>query len=269
MNREPVRVVLITGASSGIGKACAEGLSAKGFKVYGTSRKPVPGKLPYEMIRLDVADSGSVEEAVGRVMGQEGRIDILINNAGILLTGPIEDTTVEEARALFETNFFGVIRVSRAVIPHMRRQGGGVIVNIGSLAGLMGLPFQGIYSASKFALEGMSQALRMELKRFKIHVVLIEPGDIKTEIRAHGLKTSVSELYGHQFERTFEVIQRNEEKGENPEFVADRVFRILRERAPRARHVVGTRTQELAVFLKRLLPSDFFLRVIASHYRID
>ncbi|MGC8873617.1 MAG: SDR family NAD(P)-dependent oxidoreductase, partial [Chloroflexia bacterium] len=155
-------VVLITGASSGIGLACARYLADRGYRVFGTSRHPeaCPPE-PFPMIQMDVCDDASVLRGVEAVRERAGRIDVLVNNAGIGYGGAIEDTSLEEAHRQFETNFFGALRLCRAVLPIMRAQGSGLIVNMSSIGGLIGLPFQGLYSATKFALEGMSEALRL------------------------------------------------------------------------------------------------------------
>ncbi len=179
------KVVLVTGASSGIGQAIAGELAARGWRVFGTSRSgaavPTPG---VEMIALDVDDDTSVERAVAAVLARAGRIDAIVNNAGWAIMGAVEDTAIAEAKAQMETNFFGVLRLCRAVLPVMRRQGGGTIVNISSLSGLFGTPFSGLYSASKFAVEGMSEALHIETRKLGIRVVLIEPGDHASALAA-------------------------------------------------------------------------------------
>ena len=156
------RVVLITGSSSGIGRACAELLAARGFRVYGASRRAVEIPL-VEPISMDVRDDASVRDAVAQVMAREGRIDIVVNNAGIAIAGAVEDTSIDEAREQFDVNFFGVMRVCRAALPALRNRQAGYIVNIGSIGGLVAIPYQGLYSASKFALEGLSESLRLEM----------------------------------------------------------------------------------------------------------
>ncbi|MGD1994460.1 MAG: SDR family oxidoreductase, partial [Anaerolineae bacterium] len=185
MSDNEKEVVLITGASSGIGKACADHLVQQGYRVFGTSRRapfpPQPAK-PGEpvMIRLDVDDEASVGQVVGHLHQSVGHIDVVVNNAGFGVAGAVEDTTLAEARAQMETNFFGVVRVCRAVLPRMRERGAGLIVNVSSLGGVIALPFQAFYSASKFAVEGFTEALRMEVKPFGVQVVLIQPGDLST-----------------------------------------------------------------------------------------
>lgn len=262
METDSKKVVLITGASSGIGKLCAEHLLARGFRVFGTQRQAPPeGGAGIERISLDVTDDASVERGVQLVLERAGRLDAVVNNAGDAWMGAVEDTSIEEARAQLETNFFGALRVCRAVLPAMRRQGGGHIVNISSLAGVLGVPFSGLYSASKFALEGMTESLRLEVRRFGIHVSLIEPGDFRTNLPASRKQTRAAQgasPYKEAFER-FKVSQeKDESKAPTPEPVAHLLERILRSPAPRLRYRVGMFTQTVVVPLKRLLPQGLF-----------
>ncbi len=186
-------VVLVVGASSGIGRACAEVLYARGCRVYGTSRHAPRALVEartsdlaplLRMIPLDVTSDGSVQAAVGLVLACEERIDAVVNCAGFGVAGAAELTTMDEAREQFETNFFGTVRVCQAVLPAMRQQGSGRILNISSIAGQIAIPFQAFYSASKFAVEGFTEALRMEVAPFGVKVVLIEPGDFRTGFTA-------------------------------------------------------------------------------------
>ena len=176
------KIVLITGASSGIGKAVARRLAGGEYVVFGTSRDPSgSGEIPgVKLLPLDVRSDNSVSACVQAVLDQAGGLDVLINNAGYALTGAVEEASLEEAKEQFETNFFGIARMVKAVLPVMRRRGRGRIINISSLAGLAPMPYQGFYSASKHALEGYSEALRQEVKPFNIHVSLVEPGFIRT-----------------------------------------------------------------------------------------
>jgi short-subunit dehydrogenase len=174
------KVILVTGASSGIGLACASALQAAGHTVYGSSRNLDRMKsVSFKPVQLDVTDDASVKAAIDTIIKAEGKIDVLVNNAGNGVTGPAYAMPVESAKQQFEVNFFGVIRVSSAVLPGMIEKGQGFIVNISSLAGLFGLPYQGMYSASKYAIEGYSQSLRMELRNTGVKVTLLNPGDFK------------------------------------------------------------------------------------------
>jgi NAD(P)-dependent dehydrogenase (short-subunit alcohol dehydrogenase family) len=259
-------VILVTGASSGIGAAIAAHLASKGHRVFGTSRKPYHN-AKFEMIAMDVDDEASVREAVAHVLVQAGRIDALINNSGIAVMGAVEDTSVEEAKALFETNFFGVLRVCRAVLPAMRRQKNGTIVNISSLSGIFGTPFSGLYSASKFAVEGLSEALRMEVRRFGIKVVLVEPGDHDSELpirRTIAAESAINPAYAEAFARTKAQQAKDEAQAPKPDGVARLVERILAERSPRMRYTVGMMSQRIVSPLKRFMPQRLYELILRS-----
>lgn len=266
------RVALITGASSGIGKACAERLARRGFRVYGTSRRAsFPPAGEEGLIPMDVNDDVSVRTGVDFVLGREGRLDVLINNAGFGIAGAVEDTSVEEARAQFETNFFGVLRVCRAVLPTMRAQGSGYIVNISSIGGLIGLPFQGLYSAAKFAVEGLSEALSMEVRPFGIHVVLVEPGDMRTHFTANRRRVQAADenpAYREAMARAMAVVEHDELHGGSPEQVARLIERIVNSPSPRLRYAVGPATEKLAIVAKRVLPSRLFEWIMTKYYNL-
>jgi len=269
-------VVLITGASAGFGRACAERLGRLGHRVYGTSRgaefpeRAAFGASPL-MIPMDVRDEASVQRAVDFVSKQEGRIDVVVNNAGVGLAGAIEDTSIAEAKALFDTNFFGVQRVCRAVLPAFRAQQSGHIVNISSLGGLVTIPFQGFYSASKYALESMSDALRMELAPFGIHVTLLEPGDFKTgftESRVFSAGSGEGSAYRESCQRAVAVMERDERNGADPEQLAELLAKIIASPAPRTRYPVGAFGQRFAVAAGRLLPSALLDKALRSVYKV-
>ena len=262
------RVVLVTGASSGIGRATAEHLAARGWRVFGAQRRlPSAGAGPagVEMLIMDVDDDASVEHGVRKVHAAAGRLDAVVNNAGMAWMGAVEDTSVAEAKAQLETNFFGAFRVCRAVLPIMRAQRRGYIVNVSSLAGVLGLPFSGLYSASKFALEGMTESLRFEARRFGVEVVLIEPGDFRTQLPVARRETAgarSNDAYREALAR-FKAQQDKDEAGApTPEPVARLVARILETEHPRLRYSVGMLGQRIVVPLKRLLPQRLFERVL-------
>ncbi len=255
------KVVLVTGSSSGIGRACAEHLAALGFRVFGGQRRPTDGPAGVEIVSLDVNDDASVARAVDEIVAKAGRLDAVINNAGSAWMGAVEETSIDEARAQLETNFFGVLRVCRAVLPIMRKQGGGHIVNISSLAGILGLPFSGLYSASKFALEGMSESLRLETRHFGVKVVLVEPGDFDTGLPAARRMTAESQsstLYKDFFAAFKAAQDKDEQAAPAPIGVARLVARILRSRRPRLRYRAGRLAQRIVIPLKRFLPQAWF-----------
>ena len=177
-------VILITGITSGFGKAMAEKLSSQGHKVYGTHRKEVEHIPGVTYIKAEATDDAQVEAAVRQVIDAEGRIDVFINNAGMGIGGPLELSSLEDASRQMDVNWMGMVRFLHHVLPQMRRQGGGKILCFSSIGGLIGLPYQGLYSASKFAIEGYCEALRLEVRDFGIKVILIEPGDFATNFTA-------------------------------------------------------------------------------------
>lgn len=264
-------IVLITGARAGIGAACARTLTAHGYRVYGTSRTPLDVDPGYRMVAMDVNDDASVAHGVQTVLDEAGGIDVVVNNAGFGYGGSVEDTSLEEAKATFETNVFGVLRVCRAVLPTMRAQGRGYIVNISSIGGLMGLPYQGLYSASKFALEGLTESLRMEILPFGIHAVLLEPGDICTPFTANrrSVQGAVSNpAYREQYATTLAKIEADEQGGASPDVVARALLRLLRHRRPKLRYVVGPVYEQLAVVARRVLPDRLFQWLLMQNYGI-
>jgi NAD(P)-dependent dehydrogenase (short-subunit alcohol dehydrogenase family) len=271
------KVALITGASSGIGHACAERLTQGPYIVYGTSRRPQSeivgpdGESTVRMLQMDVNETASVRKGIRTVLEEQGRIDIVVNNAGFGYGGAVEDTSVEEAKATFDTNVFGPLRVCQIVLPTMRTQGSGLIVNISSIGGRMGLPFQGLYSASKFALEGMTESLRTEIASFGIDVVLLEPGDIRTSFTDNRSRTAaclINDAYREQCEITLTKIEENERNGTRPQRVAETLMRIVQATNPKPRYVTGRFYEKLALWAKRLLPDRLFERILMMNYGI-
>ncbi len=263
------KTVLITGASSGIGKCTAAYLATKGYQVYGTSRRPesCPGIKNCFMITMDVRDTASVKDAIAQIVKKEGHIDILVNNAGFGIGGAVEDTPTEMAQALFDTNFFGIYRVLQEVLPVMRQQSEGLIINMSSIGGIIGLPCQGVYSASKFAVEGLSEALYKELSMSAIKVVLVEPGDFKTEFAANR-QTINTTHHADQFQRTMTVIENDEQTGQPPVKIAHLIERIINTPTPRLRYAVGASDQKLSIVLKKILPNRWFDQIIMSYYKL-
>lgn len=265
------KVVLITGGSSGIGKSTGEYLANKGYTVYGTSRSPnnyPDGKFP--ILELDVKNLDSINKTVNKIIETEGKLDVLINNAGAGITGPIEETPDAEIKANFETNFFGPINVIKSVLPHMRSQKSGLIINVTSIAGYMGLPYRGIYSASKGALELLTEAFRMEIKHFNIKMVNIAPGDFATNIasgRYHAPLLDDSP-YKQPYSNTLKLMNEHVDKGSNPELMALRLFKIINEKNPKVHYKVGEFMQKFSIVLKRLLPDKIYEKLLMNHYKL-
>ena len=265
------QVIFITGVSSGFGKRIAVLLSSKGYTVYGTSRKDIDTDHNVTILKADVTDAASMKIAIDSVIKKESRIDVVINNAGMGISGAIEEFSLEDVKLQMGTNVMGVFNTIQAALPTMRRQKDGLIINISSIGGLMGLPFQGFYSASKYAIEGLSEALRMEVKQFNIKVVVIEPGDFATNFTANRKIVSngkTNSAYKEQLSKSLAIIEKDEKGGMAPEFLANKLLKIIESKNPCHRYVISSFEQKLAVCLKAILPDSMFFKILASHYGI-
>lgn len=266
------KVVLITGGSSGIGKSIALFLASKGFKVYGTARdtSKYTDISEFSLLNLDVSDTISIGSAVQKIIDEEGKIDVLINNAGVGITGPIEETPHQEILKAFDTNFHGPLHMMNAVLPQMRKQKSGVIINITSIAGYMGLPYRGIYSATKGAIALVTEALRMETKDFGIHITTLAPGDFATNIAAGRYHAPVLEnsVYRKPYAKTLQMINDDVDNAENPIAVAKKVFEILQTKKPRVHYKVGAPMQKFSLFLKKILPDFIYEKLVLNHYKL-
>jgi NAD(P)-dependent dehydrogenase (short-subunit alcohol dehydrogenase family) len=262
------KAILVTGASSGIGAAIAMRLMKDGHRVTGTCRNPSPtGPTGIKMLALDVASDGSVQSCVAEFLKEAGGIDVLINNAGYLQSGAIEEVTIGQARAQFETNYFGLVRMVQAVLPAMRTQQRGLIAATSSLAGLIPLPFWGQYNASKFAVEGLMETLRHELRPLGIGVAMVEPGAIRTSFYAAPTAAAMKE-YSPWRERFFRAMKGFEAKAPGPEVVADVFARLVRSKRPALRNTVTTEAT-LFPLLRWLLPAGAFEGGVRFGFGID
>jgi short-subunit dehydrogenase len=265
-------VVLITGASSGLGKAIGTFLTSKNYKVYGTSRNP--SKLKdfdtFELVQLDVNDVTSIQKAVSTILAKEASIDILINNAGIGITGPIEDTPEIEIKKAFDTNFYGPLRVANAVLPQMRKQNKGLIINVTSIAGYMGLPYRGFYSAVKAALIVLTEALSSEVKQFGITVADVAPGDFKSNIAAGRYHTPVFEnsAYKTQYSQVLKQIDEEVDTGMDVQVMVDAVYKVIKSKKPKLHYKAGAFMQKFSIVLKFLLPDRMYEKLILNHYKL-
>lgn len=267
------KVVLVTGGSSGIGLSICFYLHSKGCKVYGTSRNPerYSGKFPFPLIALDVLDEQSSKNAIEKLIQQEGRIDVLVNNAGIGMLGAIEDSLVNEAHEVFNTNVYGILRTVQAVLPTMRKQKSGLIINVSSIAGYMGLPYRGIYSASKASVHMITEALRMELVPYNVQACVVDPGDFATNINENRKVASPSKngsVYRSEIERIEAMINSEVASAGNAEAVGVCIYKIMHTKMPKINYLVGKPMQKVSILVRRLLPKTWFESIIFSHYKM-
>lgn len=265
------KVVLITGGSSGIGKSIGEFLTLKGFTVYGTSRNPERyNDIKFELLQLDVSHVESIEKAVKSIINKSGRLDVLINNAGAGITGPVEEIPMDDIKQNFETNFFGPINVIKSVLPQMRKQASGLIINITSIAGYMGLPYRGIYSTSKGALELLTEAMRMELKDFNIQMTNVAPGDFATNIAAGRYHAPVLENspYKIPYGNTLKLMDAHVDAGKDPLLMAKAIHKIILTEKPKVHYKVGEFMQKFSIVLKRILPDKVYEKILQNHYKL-
>jgi len=264
------KVILITGISSGFGLEMAGVLSGQGNIVYGTVRRDVNQIPGVRYIKADVRDNDQVVSAVNTVVSEQGRIDVLINNAGMGIGGPSEFLSFDDIQRQMDTNFMGLVRMSKAVLPYMRKAGSGTIIAISSIGGRIGLPFQAYYSASKSAVEAYCEALRIEIRPQGVNVVVIEPGDFNTGFTGNRTKVDSKEAleaYPY-YMKSISSAENDERTGLSPERLAIKLARIIRLKHPRCRYMVATPVQKLSVVLKSLLPDMLFSRLISWFYKI-
>jgi NAD(P)-dependent dehydrogenase (short-subunit alcohol dehydrogenase family) len=250
-------VVLVTGVSSGIGRAVADAFAAKGFEVFGTSRNPQRAEpvAGVELVQLDVTDDASVAAAVSTVVQRAGRIDIVVNNAGAGVFGAAEETSIAQAQQLFETNFFGLVRLTREVLPYLRAQRSGRIINIGSVLGFLPSPYGSLYAASKHAVEGYSESLDHETRDFGVRVSVVEPGYTNTSFEANATDAdSPLDSYAAVREHVKQVIAKAVRAGDDPAVVARVVLKAATSHTPKLRYPAGPLARRLSV-LKRFAPA--------------
>ena len=267
----PSKVAVVTGASSGIGAATAQRLAGAGYRVYGTSRRPTGSDAGFiDMITLDVTDEAAVADAVAHVVREAGRIDVLVNNAGFGVTpAGAEESSIDQARAIFDTNFFGVVRMTRAVLPHMRGQASGRIINIGSVLGLLPMPYGALYSATKHALEGYSESLDHETRMSGIRVSVIEPAFTQTRFDVNAIEPDATrDEYRAVRAHLSTLLPTQIAQGDDPRVVADIVLRAASARNPRIRYTAGKAAATLAL-LRRFAPAALVDRGIRQNFKLD
>ena len=263
------QVIIITGASSGFGKATAEMLAAKGHTVYGLCRREMQdSNIKYR--QCDVRNREQTSAVVAQIVAEQGRVDVLVNNAGMGIGGALELATAEEIDLQMGTNFMGCVNMCQAVLPHMRKAGKGKIINLSSIGGLMGLPYQGFYSASKFAIEGFTEALSAEVTRFGIRVCMVEPGDFATGFtgsRRNSQTTLDDPNYGPVFKRSLDIIEKEENGGLPPDKLARRIVKLVEMKRPPLRNVVANFEQWLSTVIKHILSGNQMVGVLRDYYK--
>jgi NAD(P)-dependent dehydrogenase (short-subunit alcohol dehydrogenase family) len=265
------KVAFVTGASSGIGRATAERLAEGGFEVFGTSRRAVPeGQRAFQMLNLDVTDARSVDTAVGEAIRRAGRIDLLVNNAGFgVAPAGAEESSIEQAQSIFDTNFFGIVRMTRAVLPHMRRQGGGRVINIGSVLGFLPMPYGALYAATKHAIEGYSESLDHELRTRGIRVSVVEPAYTRTPFDVNFLEPDAKlEEYREARTAVNERVKGVMATADDPRVVADVVLRVASATRPKIRYTAGGLAGRLR-FLRRYMPAGLVDAAIRRDLGLD
>ena len=261
------KVILITGTSSGFGKSIAKKLHSLGHIVIGTSRNADNIKSDYLTMSLNINDYEMSKQLIAEIVSNHGKIDILINNAGINITGPIESMEISDMKKVFETNFFSHMNVIQSVLPGMRLNQSGIIINITSIAGYLGLPFWGAYCASKASFNIIAESLNIELKKFNINVVNIAPGDYKTEILSNRVDSNIANTspYHKEYSRVINSVNGKMEDGRDPNEVADLVLKIIKQKNPKINYLVGG-FLEKKITLKSLFPDKFFQKIIMKLY---
>lgn len=263
-------IVLVTGVSSGFGRAIATRLASEGHKVYGTVRRPSDPIEGVTYLYADVQDDKAIADTFASLMQTEGRVDVFINNAGMGIGGPLEFCPVSEIARQMDVNFMGMVRWLSHVVPVMRRQQSGKIICMSSIGGLMGLPYQGAYSASKFAVEGYCEALRLELRGTGVSVTVVEPGDFSTGFtakRSSVCPADVAEAYP-SYQKSLAGIEKDELGGLKPEYLAVKISTIVRKKRPAYTYVVASFLQRLSVFAKWLLPKPVFAWILSLYYNL-
>ena len=265
-----MKVVLITGASSGIGKAIGEYLSENGYIVYGTSRNP--SQYPnskFELLELDVRNTTTISSAITYIIQKSNRLDVVINNAGVGITGALEEIPTLEIRNNFDVNFFGPIEVIKAVLPQLRLQKSGLIINITSIAAYMGLPYRSIYSSSKGALQLLTEAISMEVKPFGIKICNVAPGDFATNIAAGRFHAPISANSAYtKYPDILSEMNAHVDGGDNPLDMAIAIRKIIETKNPKIHYKVGAIMQKFSIVLKRILPGLWYEKMMMNHYKL-
>lgn len=264
------KIILITGASTGLGETIANYLTKKNYVVYGTSRSIEHLPKSFNTLNMDVRDDKSIQDAIRRIIEKHGRIDVLINNAGLAIAGPIEALPLGEVQRVFDTNVMGTLRTIQAVLPSMRTHRSGLIINVSSIAAEAGLPFRGGYCASKAAVDRLTEALRFEVAQFGIQACYVQPGGTKTDINKNRLRVSLPDnsVYKETFDRTYELIDESVSGGVEADVFGPLIEKIIESKQVERMYRVGKPLEKFSVVLKKLLPTALYERMILNHYKM-
>ena len=259
------KIILITGASSGIGKSISLFLTSKGYKVYGTCRDPKKYDISeYELLKCDITSQVEIKNTVKHILKIENRIDVLINNAGIGITGPLEETSESDIKSAFQTNLLGPIAIIKECIPSMRKNKVGLIINITSILGYFGIPFRGIYCATKSSLETIGEVFSMELKKFNIKVVNVAPGDFKTNIASRRIDSKLNNLsnYTNDYSKSLKSANKHVDNAWSPDMVSELIYKIINTKNPKIHYKVGQFIQKFSIVLKNILPVRLYEKIL-------
>jgi short-subunit dehydrogenase len=266
------KVILITGVSSGFGKAMTDRFLNDGHTIYGTSRKQISSEGNLTVLPVDITDLQSVANAVDEILKNENHIDVVINNAGMGISGAAELSEQQDIDLQMNINFIGVVNVCRTVLPIFRKQRNGLIINISSIGGVFSLPYQGFYSASKFAVEGYSQALSLETQQFGIKIIVVEPGDFNTGFTQNRVicQRTINEIdYAQSYSKVLQNIEKDETTGASPDYLAKKISKIIQKKNPKFRYVITPNLiQKISVFASKILPANWFLAIIRKFYNV-
>jgi short-subunit dehydrogenase len=262
------KIIIVTGASSGIGKSIAQLLSSNGFMVYGTCRDPKKYNITsFNLLQCDINNNNEIKDFIKYVINKEGRVDVLINNAGIGITGPLEETSQDDIKSAFQTNFFGPVEMIKQCIPIMREKNDGLIINITSVLGYFGIPFRGIYCATKSSMEIIGEVFSMELKKFNIRVVNIAPGDFKTDIISRRIDSRGNNfsVYKKDYLKSVKSANKHVENAQSPEIISKLILKIINTNNIKIHYKIGPFIQKFSIILKRILPDKLFEKILLRY----
>ena len=264
------KIILITGASTGLGETIANYLSRQNYVVYGTSRSIEHLPKSFNTLNMDVCSDRSIQGAVQQIIEKHGRIDVLVNNAGLAIAGPLEALPIEDVQRVFDTNVLGTLRTIQAVLPTMRTQKTGLIINISSIAAEAGLPFRGGYCASKAAVDRLTEALRFEVAPFGIQACYVQPGGTKTDINKNRLRVALpmENAYKETFDRTYQLIDESVSEGIDADVFGPLIGKIIESKQVDRMYRVGKPLEKFSVLLKKLLPTGVYEQLIRNHYNM-